>query len=377
MHINEFSKVIPRMYPYSGTSGSQGSMHYPIKIIRDGDQNRPDVKISKDNTAAPQSYYVDAIADVKGIRSLSTTLRNTGYYELKCDPENVDEKLLQDLAYRVESFKGFVGNGDVRLPLYKDSNGSIRFAARVFEFYSGKNKDKETMEIYVNEVSEGISSMRKIRVDSSEYTNHTGKIRIIGTFNTITSANGYIKLVFTARMLIIAASDKQIIGGLPSSRQSAPSGVSADEWADLVDTLKEYVNSGIPVHMVKSSIAEVIDGKIKLASSDNTYQAMVGGQQGKSSQAQHTSSPYVPQQFQTPQLPQQFQTHQMSQQFQTPQQQMPQQFQTPQQQYQPQGSYQPQGVYQPQQQFQVPQQFQAPAYPQMNVGKAAPQYSRR
>jgi hypothetical protein len=369
-HINEFMNLIPRMYASVATGGSLGSSHFAVRIVREGEQYSENLMTNRNNTLAPPMCYVDVTANIESSRSLSQTLGKQGYYELHCTPEGVDGAMIAQLSERLEFLKGHIGSGTIRLPVYLGKEGDLRFSPRLFEFYSGNNKGKETMEIYAASNIDNASGMRKISVDSDEYKKHSGKIRVVGHFNNITVANGYIKLVFTARMLILAVTNTQTIGGISSTRQSAPAGTNSDDWQDLIDTFRGLVNSGIPVHMIKGSMMESLDNKLRVARNDSTYQTMMSQQvhPGQPSQQIHPGQPS--QQVHPGQPSQQVHPGQPSHLGHMYGQQV-HPGQSPQQVHPNQPSHLGQ--------FQPPHlgQFQPPSYPPVNVGKAVPQYTRK
>jgi len=261
LHINKFLDVLHRVCIGPAVAGTQGSKHYPIRLMKDGIAPGDSNTIDKTNSLQLPYYYVDAVADIDTSRRTSTTLAKSGYYELNCLPQDIDPSVVDALTTLLGKFKTTIGDNKVRLPLYRSATGDIRFSPRIFESYA-KNKDKESVELYaVDRVQEA----RKTTIDSDEYKRHNGGVRLIGSFNTVTVSSGYSKVVFVVRMVMMKITGTRTIGGIATTRSNAPSGANEEEWQEFIAHCASSVESGIPIRMLRSAMDDGINLKIGLA----------------------------------------------------------------------------------------------------------------
>jgi hypothetical protein len=373
--IDEFTRILDRVFLAAVVAGSQGSKHYPIRVLNGNMPYSPNVQVGRDNSSQSPYYYVDCSASIEASKRSSQSLERSGYYELNCEPENVNPNVVEMLTEKLKSLRSVVGEGEIRTPLYKGRESPVRFSCRVFESYA-KNKDRESIELYAPiSASGGENAVRRVSVDSNEYKRYSGNMRVTGQFSSVTVAGGYIKLVFVARMIILKSVGDRLVGGLKTTSSDIPQGASGDEWNEFVAFCRDTVESGIPVRVLRSTLESGLNAKVAASRDDSTFKNLVSDMNNLNmSSQQHQQQHQQPHQQQSQQLPAaHFQnpyapTHQytpLQQQMQqqplyVPSQQYASVYAPPQQQQQYSPYQQPQGIYQP-----------------LNTGGAMPSYNKK
>ena len=383
------------------------------------------------NSTSSKYYYLDMMCDIGAARNASKSLKDRGYYDLNGIASDVLPEIANVLSDRIRA--AIPEKGEIRTPVYLSGDVSSA-SVRIFEHQS-VNANSLSLEVYVAEsgtLGKSEPTLTAVTLDNLMYLKYSGKVRVTGTFSGVMIANNYIKLLFTARTIIINGQGSRSVGGIKVGDSQN------QEIDELMLHIRSIVDSGIPVSMIRSVLDDALSNRIKAVSSDVSFKNLVSDKsattpqlpytaQGQTIQSQSQGSLYLPttqpqaqpqvqQQYQSPEY-QQYQPLAQTQQSQQRSQihnphvsQTVHQLQTSQQQhnvpsyqasqqfaYSPgQIQYQPpqnqgmsaanqayhiqqqENVGQPltqQQQYQVqyPQQYQQ-SYPPLNLGNAMPQY---
>ena len=268
-HIAKLDEVVNGLRLAGPKVGNKGSKHYQVRLLKPGEMALDE---AGRNSAPIGFYYADVHIDVPASRARAKDLGNTGYYELGCvaEPLNDLQGHMRQHFTTLMAHAGISGL-ELRMPLYGDSPESTRLGVRVFEFSKDATGRKTDSGVEVSKVQGDPPTIVTTNFADPEYLRYSGKARVVFSVSVFTVAGSIAKLVFGAKSIVMRKATSITVGGITGALSTMnvapvsdlPSGADPREWAELKDMLRDMIESGVRIHQITNAIVARMDMKIQ------------------------------------------------------------------------------------------------------------------
>jgi hypothetical protein len=273
------------MYVVGTQSSKAGnnSEHYYLAMVPDqavaskvgrSPSDKDTMKYYKSYASPRKIYYAEGVVDVR--TSYNAAIKHKSdiaYFDVVVllDSGSVSSDQINAIATNTQKIAyDHAINKEIRTPVYQTGH-SMKAAIRVWLGASASPV------FFLSNTNEGSGVEDKVNANSQDFLNYKGRARITFDVSIMTAAGSYLKLVAKCKEVALVKGAGSVAAGLVMSRDSKkPAKATQEDWNMITSFLTEIIDSGIPIHFIKSSLTQTLESRLSGNSSQRpNYQQPV------------------------------------------------------------------------------------------------------